>query len=517
MKKIENIFSKFQKNNTKEVLKGVLNLKKIDNTKYDIFSRMQIQQYLKNIVNKNEGMALEIQKSVVYNIKQELNNLIPVNIKRNKKIDKFYISKQGVCENLLKAFDPVNKKEGYFDSDFDEDEVLDFIADNENVDDEVLVKEFGEGIEDFLNELHENGKIDVTDEGYYIVTEDNDEDNDNNKDNEENLDEERNKGNEDNNEEDNDNPDDNKENSDDNKDNDLEELLGNDDNKEDDDKNKNEDLNNQDENKDNEENNLDNNEDGDSNGDNQDDNNLDNLDDNDNNDLNNPDDNKNDIDNEDNNDDLNNKNNPFDENNENNEDNDNNLDNPDDNKDNNLNDSQEQDSQYSPEELEAMAKKTATATLLKFYQSSQDEKLKEIVAIELKSRGMSVDANAGDSTKDLPENKEALDELEDWTKKYLADYDKEDLIKFVVDLANQNPAKRKELKEFYREYYSMNNGGNKALKIEENDFKEFLTDHYFNNFTSGDLQSYAFLLISKNPKEYRKFKKMYDAEKEPII
>ena len=63
----------------------------------------------------------------------------------------------------------------------------------------------------------------------------------------------------------------------------------------------------------------------------------------------------------------------------------------------------------------------------------------------------------------------------------------------------------------------MNNNGNKLLKVEENEFKDFLTDHYFNNFTPGDLQSYAYLLISKNPKEYRKYKKMMDLANEPIV
>ena len=175
--------------------------------------------------------------------------------------------------------------------------------------------------------------------------------------------------------------------------------------------------------------------------------------------------------------------------------------------------------QMSPEELEAFAKKTATVTLLKFYKNSTDEQLKEIAAIELKSRG--VDINNGEAEQkgngDLPENKAALDALEKFTKDHLGKYDNEDLISVVVELANQDPGKRKELKDLYRNFYSMTNNGNKLLKVDEEDFKGFLTDHYFNNFTPGDLQSYAYLLISKNPKEYRKYKKMMDLENEPII
>ena len=175
-------------------------------------------------------------------------------------------------------------------------------------------------------------------------------------------------------------------------------------------------------------------------------------------------------------------------------------------------------SDMTPEELEAFAKKTATVTLLKFYKNSTDEKLKEIAAIELKSRGVDVEKGEGEEHEgDLPENKAALDALESFIKEYLGKYDNEDLISVVVELANQDPGKRKELKDLYRTFYSMNNNGNKLLKVDEEEFKTFLTDHYFNNFTPGDLQSYAYLLISKNPKECRKYKKMMDLANEPIV
>ena len=190
-------------------------------------------------------------------------------------------------------------------------------------------------------------------------------------------------------------------------------------------------------------------------------------------------------------------------------------------KNNQEGESQEGSSNMTPEELEAFAKKTATVTLLKFYKNSTDEKLKEVAAIELKSRGTNIEDNGegkkSEAEENLPENKAALDALERFTKDYLGEYDNEDLISVVVELANEDPAKRRELKERYRDHYSINNNGNKLMKIDEDDFKTFLTENYFNTFTPGDLQSYAYLLISKNPKEYRKYKKMMDLKNEPIL
>ena len=162
-----------------------------------------------------------------------------------------------------------------------------------------------------------------------------------------------------------------------------------------------------------------------------------------------------------------------------------------------------------------MAKKTATATLINFYKNSNDENLKNIAAIELKTRGIDISKEIGDNTDNdpnLPDTKQELDELEKWIRDYLSEYDDEDLIKYVVSLINQSPAKRKALKEKYREYYSASNNGNKALKIEDEDFDDFLENHYLKNFTNEDLKDMTFNLLRKNPKEYKKFKNLHLAQ-----
>ena len=493
MNKSESIVNGFRKtNNFQEIAKGIINSERIDSSKFDIFSKHQISSYLKDKIEKNVGLSKELQKSVTSETKQELNKLLPINIKKGNKSELFFISDKGVCKELLKAFEPVNKDKDYFNNDFDEEEVLQFIKDN-NPDDDALIEKFGENIIDFLNKLEEDNKIEISDENTYKVKDLGNVDKlsgeeiDFEKDSKDNSEEDDKK----NSEEDDDFKED--ENSKDNN------LDKNDEDDLEEDKNS-EDIN--DSNEDEEED-LDNEENNDSAEDNDE---LNNLDSNKEDNLNQKDANIFDNDKKSNEanekDDLN--------------DSSNNLDNSNDNSNDDDVNEEKSDSNLSNEELEAMAKKTASATLLKFYKNSNDENLKEIAKIELKSRNIEVedDDKQNNSDENLPQDKEDYKELENYVNNYLGGYDKEDLVNLVAELANKYPKKRAELKEAYRRYYSMNNNGNKALKIEEDDFKNFLENNYFNNFTQGDLQSMAFLLISKLPKEYKKFKNMYKEEQE---
>ena len=530
---ILNGFKNVQNSTFNEILKGVIDPSKVNNEKFDIFSKRQVKKYLDNILENNIGLAKEIQKGVVEETKSELGKLIPVNIKKGSKIEKFYIAKKGDCTELLKAVEPVNNQEDYFENDdeFDEEEILNYIRDNQP-DDDKLVNEFGDGIIDFINKLHEDGKIDVSDDGFYLLKESSDEEGD-----EGNKDDINNEGGDEGNEGGDDNGLQGEKNQegDEGNNNDGEEGNGENDEEGDDNNGEGEEgdgnissegmglngeeLNLDGEGSQGEQEGGENNNEGDSSQEGDGDNNLEG----------------------DNNDDVNNEggdegaiNNDLQENNNNGDDSglqeeggegtvDNNIDEGGDGEgDNNFSgdlNNDDDDKKYTPEELENFAKKTATATLIKFYKNSEDEDLKDVVAIELKTRGIDIasesDEKNGDN--DLPNNKAELDELEDWIKNYLGSYDKEDLVKFVADLANQSPAKRKELKEAYRKYYSSSNNGNQALKVDEKDFKDFLENHYFNNFTDGDLQSMAFLLVSKNPKEYKKFKSMYEEERNPLI
>lgn len=512
MKKSNPILSGFKGSSLQEVKKSILNPNKLDHSKYDIFSDGQIKEYLKSVITKNEGMALEIQKSVVANVKSEISRLIPIDIMHNRVAKKFYISKAGACVELSKAMEPVNKKEGYFDNEINEDEVLKFIDENSEVDDEILIEKFGEDVTEILNSLENEGKLDVDDDGYYFVTEDNEEESVEGNENEEGEEEK---------EEENFEKEESAEKvpaeeefSEENKEENIDNNEGEEENEEEVNSagggiqeisfEEEENLGNEIPNK---EENINNNE--------TEEENIENTEIADNEEVENE--NKENLNNSE--EDLNNNFENSEENNEASEEG---------NKENNEIINQEfegemngEKPQMSPEELEAFAKKTATVTLLKFYKNSTDEQLKEIAAIELKSRGVDVNngevEQKGNENGDLPENKAALDALEKFTKDYLGKYDNEDLISVVVELANQDPGKRRELKDLYRNFYSMTNNGNKLLKVDEEEFKGFLTDHYFNNFTPGDLQSYAYLLISKNPKEYRKYKKMMDLENEPII
>lgn len=516
MKKFSPILNGFKGSNMQEVQKGILNPSKLDNTKYAIFSNGQIQEYLKSVITKNEGMALEIQKSVVANVKEEMSHLIPVNIMHNGKVKKFYVAKADSCVELVKAMEPVNKKEGYFDSKINEDDILKFIDENEEVDDDMLIKEFGEDVTEVLNTLEEDGKLDVNEDGFYFVTDETEgegasegegagEGEGEGAGEGESAGESEGAG----------------------------EAgegegagIGEGEGAE---AGKGEDEGEGQQGGEGEsagaagggtqEINFDGEGEGagdgegvgegaegagegeglgegagegegeglgeregagEGAGENMGEGEGEGLGEGE--DMGEGAEKGEDV---------------------------------------GAGAGEGAGAEMTPEELEAFAKKTATVTLLKFYKNSTDEKLKEIAAIELKSRGVDVENGGATDTNnqngELPENKAALDALENFTKDYLGKYDNEDLISVVVELANQDPGKRKELKDLYRKYYSMNNDGNKLLKVDEDEFKEFLTDKYFNNFTNGDLQSYAYLLISKNPKEYRKYKKMMDLANEPIV
>lgn len=484
MKKFSPILNGFKGSNVQEVQKGILNPSKLDNTKYAIFSNGQIQEYLKSVITKNEGMALEIQKSVVANVKEEMSHLIPVNIMHNGKAKKFYVAKADSCVELAKAMEPVNRKEGYFDSKINEDDILKFIDENEEVDDDMLIKEFGEDVTEVLNTLEEDGKLDVDEDGFYFVTDEiekkSEEEEEEKKPEEEEEEEKK--------------PEEEEE----------EEKIEEEEEKKPEEEEEKKPEEEEEEKKEEE---IDNNGGG-----------TQSLEEK----LEEEEEKKPEEEEEEKIEEEEEEKQPGEEEEKIEEEEEKK---PEEEEEEEIKEEEEipeegkEKSDMTPEELEAFAKKTATVTLLKFYKNSTDEKLKEIAAVELKRRGIDVNSENNNQSEngDLPENKAALDALEQFTKDYLGGYDKEDLISVVVELVNQDPAKRKELKDLYRSFYSSTNSGNKLLKVNEEEFKDFLTNHYFNNFTSGDLQSYAFLLISKNPREYRKYKKMMDLQNEPII
>ena len=129
---ILNGFRNTKKQTFGEILKGVLDPSKINNEKFDIFSTKQVSSYLKDILKENAGLSKSVQTQIVSSTKQELSHLIPVKIKKGDKIKNFFIVEKGVCTEILKYFEPVNKGLGYFDEDnedddFDEEEVLDYI------------------------------------------------------------------------------------------------------------------------------------------------------------------------------------------------------------------------------------------------------------------------------------------------------------------------------------------------------------------------------------------------------
>lgn len=503
-----------------EILKGVYDASKINKEDYDIFSKKQIKCYINGIIKENTGVSKEIQKSVLNETYGELNKLIPITLKKGDKQEQFFISKKGECKEILKAFEPVNDDEDYFDDEesFDEEEVLEFIRDGE-VDDDDLIDEFGDGIIDFVNKLHEDGKIDVDEEnGVYKVSEDSDEkDKKEEEDKESDLDDKEEK--------------DKKE---------EEEKVADEDTKEEDDKKEEEKA------KDDEDANKDEELSSDGmglKGEEIDDRFEDRKDKEDKKekdaeeeadqakeDLNKEekdleeekDKNKEDLDKSE--EDLDDKKeNPFDNKEKDLLKDDNNLDDKeddnveDDNKEEDLNDKEEVEDEYSPEELERMAKKTATSTLIKFYKNSNDENKKDIAKLELKIRGIDVDSFDEEKHNDkdeLPETREELKKLENWMQSMFNDYDSEDLREYVSGLILQSPAKTKELKNHYRDYYKMNNAGNTLAKVDNAEFKTWLIDTYLKNFSDGDLQQYSLNLVSKNPIEYNKLKKTYKTYEE---
>ena len=540
-----------------EILKGVYDPKKIDNEKFDIFSSKQLNCYLKNILRENTGQSKEIQKSVVESTYGELNKMVPITLKKGNKAQKFFIAKKGECVEILKAFSPVNDDEDYFDKDedFDEEEVLEFIKNNE-ADDDALIDEFGDDIIEYLNQLHEDGKIDVDeDSGVYVVKDSsNDKGDEEDKDNkeEDKTEEDKEKDDkeadlDDKEKEDKKGEEDKEADLDDKKEKDKEDIEKDKDDEDADKDNlgggsdlglKGEEIGDRFEDKKEKE---DKNIETDNEEEDQTKENLDKEEE----DINKEkedlgDDDKGDDLGDDLNKDKEEKKNPFNEGEKENEDldgdnDDLNNNSDDDNGEGNdlgddfnnedLNDKagdgekEKEEEEYTPEELERMAKETATSTLVKFYQNSNDENKKDIVKLELKIRGVDVDTLGDEKDKkgnedDLPETREELKKLEGWVKSMFADYDREDLRDYVTGLVLQSPAKRKELKDYYRDYYKMNNAGNTLAKVDNEEFKTWLTDTYFKNFSDGDLQQYALNLVSKNPIEYNKLKKTYKTYEE---
>ena len=136
----------------------------------------------------------------------------------------------------------------------------------------------------------------------------------------------------------------------------------------------------------------------------------------------------------------------------------------------------------------------------------------------MKIRGIDVDTldeeHHDKDENNLPETREDLKKLESWMANMFGDYDSEDLREYVSGLVMQSPAKTKELKNHYRDFYKMTNAGNTLAKVDNEEFKTWLTDTYLKNFSDGDLQSYALSLVSKNPIEYNKLKKTYKTYEE---
>ena len=550
------ILKGFKGNNTtpfKTVIKGVTEKENIDNEKFDLFSKKQVHDFLGNVMEQNAGIAKELQKGVVDTVKKDISNLIPIQLKlANSNVVTAFIAPKGSCIEILKAVNPVNKDtEDFSDEEFEEEtseefseeDVLDFINSVSPTEDE-LIGEFGDGIMDYIKTLQDEGKVSVDEDGVFsaeIGGEDSDEggednnegDNDDNGEgdeegsegddnfNEEGEDGTGEEGNsdefgegEDNNNEDipglkgeeisleegeetseNNQEEDNSLNGDEGEEGNVEDdqnPLNGDDNNEGDENNE-EDENDNTLNEEDEENNVGDEGSGDDSGENADG-------------LTNDED----------------KQSPFnldgEENNEENGD-PSSLNSEEGEENSNLNPDEGGEGEgetYTPEELEKFAKETATATLEKFYKVSNDEDKKNIVKLELQRRGFDVnnllsdDKNGeGNGKNNLPKTTEEVEELKNWIDSYFQDYDKEDLAKYVKDLILQSPAKRKELKDHYRNFYSMSNGGNKVMKVDEKDFAEWLEDQYLVNFSFGDLKDYALRLLSKNPKEINKLKSAY--------
>ena len=569
-----------------EVIKGVYDADRIDHSKFDIFSSKQIKCYLNNIILENKGVSKEIQKSIVDNTNAEFSKLIPITLKKGGKPAQFFMAAKGSCKEILKAFEPVNEKEDYFkDDDFDEEEVLEYIKDND-ADDDSLINEFGDGIIDYLNKLHEEGKIDVDeDKGVYKVTEsDKDSDKEENEEDDEDadLDEKKKKKENDEDADEDDKKEEakkKKERKKDDEDADIDDKREKrkkkrekeeddrdadlDDKREERKKKREKDIDDKDADIDDKEKEDDEDreralDDIDADLDDkkkekdelegegsdissegmglkgtpigEDEESYDDKEKEDDEDkrsiFDDDDDDDEDEELKDEKDEL--KDNADDgenifENKENEEvdnenEEDNNLDGEDE-EDEKINHNDDSEEEYSPEELEKMAKQTATTTLIKFYKNSNDEDKKDIVKLELKIRGIDVDEisggdKEGKDDKDLPESKEELKRLDGWMHQMFNDYDREDLRDYVSGLVLQSPAKRKELKEHYRDYYKMNNAGNSLAKVDNEEFKTWLTDTYLKNFSDGDLQQYALSLVSKNPIEYNKLRKTYKSFEE---
>lgn len=171
MNKSNSILNGFRSQNTtfKEILKGVIDLSKVNSEKFDIFSSFQMKRLVAQTIATNEGMSKEVQKGIVDGLKADLNKLTLVQANHHGKLKTFYIASKGECAEILKSVKSLNE-DNKSANDYDEEEVFEFIKEHTPSDEE-LINQFGEDIIEFLNELDEKGKLNVTDEGKYTIVE----------------------------------------------------------------------------------------------------------------------------------------------------------------------------------------------------------------------------------------------------------------------------------------------------------------------------------------------------------
>jgi len=161
------------------------------------------------------------------------------------------------------------------------------------------------------------------------------------------------------------------------------------------------------------------------------------------------------------------------------------------------------------------AKSAPTENLEDYVKNKENpEEMIEVAQEELDGRNkmdMDGDENEdGDGDEDEEEEVEVKEkkEFEQWVDSHFDDHDIEDLRKMVKLLIMEAPGEMKVLKEHYREEYPGKNKGNKADKIEDESFNEFL-DEYLEHKPFPHLKDYAKKLLNKNPDAFVKMKKKY--------
>lgn len=177
---------------------------------------------------------------------------------------------------------------------------------------------------------------------------------------------------------------------------------------------------------------------------------------------------------------------------------------------------EEETPEYSTEELEKFAQETETSKLEAFLQNPKiSDNLKQVAQVTLaKRKGEDIGiiqgkgGGPGDENNNGIQDEAEKKELSKWMDAHFESHDKEDLAKYVKDLAKDSPSKMKDLKEAFRENYSKEHMGNVVENIDNNEFDEFTTK-YMNNLSFGDLKEYCINLVMKNPNALGKLKKNY--------